>query len=103
MKSKDVALLKLNELDADYVIQLIQSGFKKPDENITPLKVLSKMGIPMGDQTNQLKFKSHRIKIKKLLIQLAHSGFLEAQLGKHSSMAFKEDAYKVVLGTNGSI
>jgi len=85
--------LKLEDLNSDWLIELIRDKFNKENETITPFRVLSKTGIHEGDQLNQLKFKTYRIRIKRLLKKLKEENIIVQKPNLHETKGIKEIGY----------
>lgn len=95
-------MLTINDIDlkcgdAALLLDFISREFTKLDENITPLKILSKFGFSSHDQQNQLKFKNITKKIKVTLLRLEEQGMIELKDALHSTLGIKEKAYKLKL------
>ena len=87
--------LEISQLNPEWLLSFIKREFNREGINITPLRILEKLGIPIKDQEGQLKYKSFRIKIKDLLARLSGDGYLVIQSGKHDTLGIKEDYYKL--------
>ena len=95
-KKRHINDLKIEQINSDWLVDVIMSEFTRKGQNITPLRILEKIGIPISDQSGQLKYKNFRLKIKKVLAKLSELGFLETQNGKHDTLGVKEDYYKLI-------
>jgi hypothetical protein len=91
-----IETINVEEIDKEWLLKLIQQRFKDKEENITPLKILTKLGIELHDQVNQLKYKRHRLKIKNVLNKLKLAGLLTVKEAKHGTLGVKEVAYRLV-------
>lgn len=88
--------IKLTQIDSMWLRDLLNKEYGSVDENITALKILSKLGVEIKDQLGQLKYKEYRLKIKRTLKELHLSGYLDIKKGKHDTLGIKEDAYRIV-------
>jgi hypothetical protein len=92
--------MKLSELDASnidkkWLFDFISAEFKKPDENITALRILTKLGVGIHDQVGQLHNKVFINKFNLLLNILKEECFLVLKDNRHDSLGIKELAYKL--------
>ena len=85
-KKRHINDLVIEQINSDWVLGIIRTEFTRNGQNITPLRILAKIGIPIKDQSGQLKHKSYRLKIKSILTELSESGALEPQSGKHGTL-----------------
>jgi hypothetical protein len=92
MKLPELNILKANE---NWLLDFIIKEFKKEDENITPLKILAKLGVGFHDQTGQLNQRAFLIKFRLLLKRLHGQGLLTLKDGSHDSLGIKEHSYKL--------
>ncbi|GEM_PF-5252039 len=86
----------VEEIDVKWVQSIIATRFTRKGQNITPLRILEKVGVPIANQVAQLRCKNQRLKIKRILFQLSESGYLKAEKVKHDTLGVKEDRYKLI-------
>ncbi|UZR94192.1 hypothetical protein [Chondrinema litorale] len=92
---KKITDLTIEQIDLVWTYTFIKSEFENKNQNITPLKILEKIGVPIKDQTKQLELKNYRLRFKKILKTLSQSGKLIPQKHKHDTLGIKEDSYKL--------
>ena len=88
--------LKIEDIDSSWVLDLIQKKFEGNSEIITPLKILSKIGVPINNQELQLEKKNFRLKVKKILNDLCEAGKLEKKESLHDTLGLHEIGYKII-------
>jgi hypothetical protein len=92
MKLSELDIIKVNE---NWLFDFILIEFKKADENITPLKILAKLGVGIHDQVGQLNQRAFLNKFRLLLKRLYDQGLLTLKDGSHNSLGIKENSYKL--------
>jgi hypothetical protein len=86
--------LEAINIDKKWLFDFISTEFKKPDENITPLRILAKLGVGIHDQVGQIHNKTLINKFRLLLNTLNDEGLLVLKDNSHDSLGIKELAYK---------
>jgi hypothetical protein len=83
--------IKAEQINEDWLYNFLKINFKRVDENITPLKILSLLGISIDDQ-----FKSKFLikKIKLTLSSMEKSGLLFTKEYAHGTLGIREVSYK---------
>lgn len=81
-------------IDDSWLLTFLTIEFEKPQENITALKILAKLGIPIHDQSAQLSKKDIVRKLNSLLKVLKEKHVLEKKNSLHDTLGIKEIAYK---------
>ena len=88
--------LDVDKLDEKWLINFISNEFIKPDENVTPMRILAKLGVGIHDQVGQLQNKVFLNKFGLLLKTLNNQGLLVVKENKHDTLGIKETAYTIV-------
>lgn len=94
MKTK-LSDIKIGIIDENWLLSFLKTSFAKPEENITALKILAKLGVSIHDQTLQLKNKDIIREISSLLKVLNEKQLLEIKDNLHDTLGIKEIAYKL--------
>ncbi|RSK41301.1 hypothetical protein [Mangrovimonas spongiae] len=92
-KLYDVTLEEINET---LILGIIKSISEKRKFVITPLNIMGESGFPIADQTEVLKNKAKRIKIKRILADLNTQGIIEKRVSKQDYLGMKETAYNLI-------
>ncbi len=87
--------INFKNIDETWLLTFLRTGFDNPNENITALKILSKLGIAIHNQTMQLDNKDVIQKINSLLKILNEKHLLEVKNNLHDTLGIKETAYKL--------
>ncbi len=92
----NISQLKVKEINEEWLFDFISIEFPKSEENITSLKILSKLGISIHDQHRQLQYKNFTQKFNHILEILKEKEKLVLKGNFHDTLGIKEKAYKLV-------
>ncbi len=87
-------IININDINSDSISTLIKNKFNQVNENITSMKILAILGIPIHDQKPSLQLKRILYKIKTILKELSLRGEIEIKTTTHDTLGIKEVAYK---------
>ena len=87
-------IININDINLVSISTLIEKNFNQVNSNITPMKILSLLGIPIHNQKTSTQEKQIRSKIKTILKELSLQGVIELKATTHETLGIKEIAYK---------
>jgi len=88
-----ISNISLASMNSVWLMDLIERTFKKGNETISPLRIMSKLGVAEVDQVAQITYQAHRKRLKVLLKSLWMEDKLIQKPHLHDTRGIKEVGY----------